>query len=547
MVNLGRRISSNTMRLNYIFSYLFFWQLKSELRIKLSICKKILLKTKINDFQDKFSYLRFYIPSKKTAKGIVLLDEFLVPQWVLVNSVVAQFVAQKNNSSIATFGFNPRSNFSEGLFRSFSANQHFTIVIKTRKLIRIVSDLIRILNLVRDKSELKSLEIRNVRVGIDIYESILRAGVPTVLIGSPRYFRAVVQGVVALNFYEWLIERKRVSTVLLSHDAYIGIGLLGKVAHKYDIPVYHANPYEIIRTKKSFEIYERFTSYPHYFNSVDIESREALTKIAQEDLARRLSGEIGVGLTHQTMSAFQQSGDYVFDSPESRKALIATHCFFDNPHGYAEMIFADFWEWLDFLGESTRGSNLEWYLKPHRDYLPGTLENLQQFASRFPHLRILPADTSFHYLKHNNFEVALTCYGSIGHELPLLGIAVVNCAYNPHIAYNFNVHCGSKEEIIHTLELLESSRPEINIDGLEEFYVVHNFLMRQDNFFFPSMTSYLEYVGDPLDFERCNKFVCESWEVIAARFKLILEEYLSQEQPNSTVYFLSKEKILHVD
>lgn len=524
-------------RISYVFSYLLFWQFKSFFQMFFSKVHQAFTPLTTRDSDSGFEFLRIKSSTKiKQKKRIVLLDEFLVPQWVLVNSVFAQVLAEESESSIATFGFNSRSNFSESLFKSFSANQHFRIAVKKSTLVRILLDTYNLLRRVKSNADLIAFKIRNVRVGLDIYESILRAGTPTVQIGSPRYLRTVIQGLVAFNFFEWVAKSNELRAVLLSHDAYIGIGLLGKVAHQHQVPVYHANPFEIIRTSHDFEIYERFREYPKYFKSLNNYAKEMMLIKAQTDLKRRLIGEVGIGLSHQTLSAFDETDGYIFNSFESRKALIATHCFYDNPHGYSEMIFTDFWDWLVFLGESTQNSTLEWYVKPHRDYLPGTLEILDKLSNKFPHLKILPADTSFHHLRRNNFEVAFTCYGSIGHELPNLGIAVVNCAYNPHIAYNFNTHCESREEILQVLEKLEESRLEINLDGIHEFYAVHNYLMRPDDFFFHSMDEYQAYVKNPLSFELCYEFILPRWKNIVNRFTPIVEDYLSQPEKNSTVY-----------
>ena len=530
----------------YTAAYLIFLQVETYHKIYLGKVHYVFKNLNKSGTRDSFKFLQISKP-KKFPRGnkFVLMDEFLVPQWILVNSILAQVISEKTNSSIATFGFNPRGPFSHSIFNSFSANKHFTIQLKVTKIPQILLDVFHLLRTVEENNHLKTLEIRKIKVGLDIYETILRTGTPTVKIGSPRFLRSAAQGLIALNFYEWLIEAKGLSAVLLSHDAYIGIGLLGKVAHQHDVPVYHANPYEIIRTSGDFEIYKRFLNYPRYFDHLEQEIQEKLLANAENDLNLRLSGEVGIGLPHQTLSAFSGEGEYKFASKESRKALIATHCFFDNPHGYDEMIFDDFWEWLLFLAENTKNSSLEWFLKPHRDYLPGTLETLKRLVDEFPHLKILPAQTSFQYLKNNNFEVSLTCYGSIGHELPILGIAVVNSAYNPHIAYNFNTHCASREEILQVLNYLEKSKLEIEIDGIYQFYAVHNYLMRPDDFFFPSMSKYQAYVKDPLDFELCHEFIEPIWPGVVERFKRVIKDYLAQAEPNSTVYFLSVGKVPH--
>ena len=103
------------------------------------------------------------------------------------------------------------------------------------------------------------------------------------------------------------------------------------------------------------------------------------------------------------------------------------------------MLFLDFYEWLCFLGEISKKTDYDYYIKPHKDYLPGTIESLNEIITKFPNLTLISPTVSFHQLIREGISFALTCYGSIGHELPLLGVQVINAGYNPHNAYNFNL------------------------------------------------------------------------------------------------------------
>jgi hypothetical protein len=95
------------------------------------------------------------------------------------------------------------------------------------------------------------------------------------------------------------------------------------------------------------------------------------------------------------------------------------------------------------------------------------------------------------------------------------------------------------------LNELEESRIEIDPEGIYQFYAVHNYLMRPDDFFFPSMQKYQDDVKDPLNFDLCNKFIKSNWKKTADRFKVVIDEYLAQPELNSTVYFLTSGKIPH--
>ena len=63
----------------------------------------------------------------------------------------------------------------------------------------------------------------------------------------------------------------------------------------------------------------------------------------------------------------------------TKKILIATHCFFDSPHSYGNNLFPDFHDWLDFLGNMTEETDYDWYIKTHPDYVQGTMEIIESF------------------------------------------------------------------------------------------------------------------------------------------------------------------------
>lgn len=472
--------------------------------------------------------------------NLILLDVFPIPQWLMVNSVLANELASMHSSRIASFGMQARTIQEDMLYSSFGARSHFIVGMNSNILIATFRDCFFALKKISSPNDLFNYSLRGVRVGEDIYESILRGGNPTVRLSSFRFYTNLYLGFLALNYYEQILNRNEVRAILLSHDSYIGIGLLGRLGHIRGIEVFHANPYEIIRVSRPHQIYERFIEYPSYFAMLDQAEKSALLMNAKAELNSRLNGAVGVGMPHQEKSAYSNSTTNFFENRKSRKAVIASHCFFDNPHGYGRMIFNDFFEWLNFLGENTIGSNLEWFIKCHPDYLPGTLEILEGIVTKYPHITLLPPEISFHELKNSGVEAVLTCYGSVGHELPGIGIPVINCGYNPHIAYSFNHHCATRQEIIDLLCQLEMS-PIINqTSGLEEFYVVNNFLMRPDDFFFPSMKQYLSISSTCGERYDVVDFIAPIWSAIIARFTLRVADFLKSAEINSSVHFLRK-------
>ena len=115
---------------------------------------------------------------------------------------------------------------------------------------------------------------------------------------------------------------------------------------------------------------------------------------------------------------------------------------------------------------------------------------MQGIIREFPRIRMLPPETSFHQLVDEGVTVALTIFGTVGHELPALGVQVINAGYNPRAAYDFNRHPASVEEYESLLLNLEKLDKTTNMDDLYEFYYVHHYYARADDLFLPSFNRF---------------------------------------------------------
>jgi len=141
----------------------------------------------------------------------------------------------------------------------------------------------------------------------------------------------------------------------------------------------------------------------------------------------------------------------------------------------------DFYEWLCYLGKISEKTDYDWYLKIHPDPWPGTLETIQGILAEFPRITLIPHETSHHQLVKEGIDFVLTAYGSVGHELPALGVQVINAGYNPHVAYDFNWHPKSLEEYEYYLLNLDKLHKEINLEELYEFYYMHHYYVLADD------------------------------------------------------------------
>jgi capsule polysaccharide export protein KpsC/LpsZ len=205
---------------------------------------------------------------------------------------------------------------------------------------------------------------------------------------------------------------------------------------------------------------------------------------------------VGVDMAYSTKSAYGASRHQrLIQASPRKKILIATHCFFDSPHSYGNNLFPDFYEWLEFLGQISECTDYDWYIKTHPDYLPGTREVIDGFLARFPKFTLLPADASHHQIIAEGIDFALTVYGTIAFEYAALGIPVINASlYNPHIAYDFNLHAKDVEDYRQLLMKLDQLTFSIDKQQVYEYYFMRH-IFNTENLFFDSYSATVAELG----------------------------------------------------
>jgi capsule polysaccharide export protein KpsC/LpsZ len=238
-------------------------------------------------------------------------------------------------------------------------------------------------------------------------------------------------------------------------------------------------------SKKNLFAYNDFNYFPKVFSNLPSEVREAGVALAKSRIKRRFAGEVGVDMAYSTKSAYGPARhNRLLRESSRKKILIATHCFFDSPHGYGKNIFPDFFEWLKFLGDMSLVTDYDWYIKTHPDFLTGTKEIIDGFLARYSKFNLLPSDASHLQIINEGIDLALTANGTIAFEYAALGVLVINASMNnPHIAYNFNLHARDVEHYRELLENLEGIK--FNIDKAEvlEYYFMRNIFNTQNLFF----------------------------------------------------------------
>ena len=470
------------------------------------------------------------MPTKTIQRNskIILLDYFPIPHWIAINSMAARVIKERTGSEIYAFGFLKPFKTTEDLYNAFGISNHLQIkltIFEKKELWRIYRET---LDSIVSPGDVFNIENGGLKIGIPIYETILRSGRITVELDDIETYKQIYRGLVQYVYFRKLFSLRKIEAILVSHDCYIGPGLLDLMAHHYKVPSININPLEINLPFRPHQLYKRFERYPEYFAALSLEERESGLQRARQDLDLRLSGEIGIKMNYQEQSAFELNAvSRQLGESENLKVLIATHDFYDNPQAYGGMLFYDFYFWLEFLKTVASETTYDWYLKCHKDASLAQKKEVEAFSRKNKRFKMVDSSVSFHQLADEGLDYVLTCYGSVGHELPLLGINVLNSSYNPHIAYDFNFHAASISEYKRMLmDLPRTKMNKIPTSEIYEFFFIHHYLMWPDNFIFPS---YLDYVnGNGLSLSRDNEidYIFRNYEFIEKNVKDKLQDAL---------------------
>ena len=156
----------------------------------------------------------------------------------------------KYSASIASYDLLPRELPLDYIYKSFGAETHFRVNLTNEQSIRRNKIYFYIIESIKTPDQLFNLCIDEVKIGIDIYETILRTGIPTVNIDSYRSRYCIYHALRYFIFFHDLMQTGRIKAVAVSHDCYVTKGLIAKIALRLNVPVFYANPYGIQRSFK---------------------------------------------------------------------------------------------------------------------------------------------------------------------------------------------------------------------------------------------------------------------------------------------------------
>ena len=433
------------------------------------------------------------------AKSVILFDYYPLVETELVRGYLWNVLAEKHNARIVSYATDRKiySKIWHKIYESMNVSEHILVSPSSKQKKKRDEIYNNIIGKITTKQELFDLHIHGVWIGIDIYEEyLMRCSMHTVTLEDARIKDIIKDAIDILLFFEDYFQKNNVKVIDSSH---IGVrlksNLVPKIAGKlFNIPFYTSHSRSVIHYPKPHLYYEEeeriFSSYHNLFLKQSAVERAQGVLWAKNSLSKRLSGGIGVDGFYATKTSFGKvdSSIVVTKNSNKLKIVICPHEFYDSPNCSGGLLFLDFYEWLLYLAHISTKTDFDWYIKTHPDVSKTSEIVIKDFVEKNQQFTLIPSKTSFHQLKNEGVSHVLTCFGSVGHECPLIGMTVINAGNNVHMAYDFNHHPKTLDEYEKILLNLGGSNEEININDIYEFYYVQHKIVGRlsDDWFFDS-------------------------------------------------------------
>ena len=300
---------------------------------------------------------------------------------------------------------------------------------------------------IKSKKNILNFKINKILLGDLIYDTYLKNNnVSTVDLNDVKFWEFLLDCIKLYNYWSEYFKNNSIKSLIIVHPTYI-YGIPMRIATSRKIPVYRATFNQITYiSKNNHHMGKDFINLPKTFEFFEELKKKKFLSLAKKKLETILDYKKTIKLKKKS---------------HKTSIMIAMHNFYDSPHVFGNMLFPDFFEWLNYLVKLSVKTDYEWYFKPHPDNNKKDIKIVSKILSKNKHMKILSTKDGYATVLKKGINFILTCYGTVGYEYSYLGCTVINaCKENPNSAYQFNLNPKTISE--YEKILLNISKYEIN-------------------------------------------------------------------------------------
>jgi len=368
------------------------------------------------------------------------------------------------------------------IYKSFGTKKIFRPVISSAQNRKAKIKFYQIKKEINTKNDVLNIAIDQIRIGDLIYDTYLKTLMkPTLDINDKKFDDILLDFCKLFYFWQDYFENNNIKAIVGVHTSY-SFGLPLRIGLYKNVETFAINMRKINRLSKNMKfVAGEFFNFPEMFKKISVDKKKKGIEDAKIKLKKRFNGTAGVevDLISSEISSFHNNfHESKIIQNNKIKILISPHDFFDAVHSKGDILFSDFYEWINFLGKMSEVTDYDWYIKNRPDYSgkfkkyqPFTNYTIDEFLKKFKKIKRLPNDYSHNQIIKENINFVFTCYGTVGTEYALFNIPVVNASINnPHHRYNFNFNPQTINELKEIILKLPRLSLEINKNEIYEHY-----------------------------------------------------------------------------
>ncbi|MHA8095466.1 hypothetical protein ACMH5Q_11280 [Aquirufa lenticrescens] len=332
-----------------------------------------------------------------------------------------------------------------------------------------------------NKWDVLEYKYANIVCGDLIYDTYLRFFSSATIKIDSKLYSLVDYSNKLIKYWDNVFGKKSFDLLLLPYGSYLQWGIPSRVAIKNNINVYYfGNSNYLIQNATNYYPFhsKNYNLYRENWNL--LKSKKVKLNQAKSRFDNRFKGEIS-DISYMKKSSYSNGLKFNKCRTNNKFAVIFLHCFFDSPHIYGSGLFPDFFEWLDFLLENAScNKNVDFYIKPHPNGLPGNDSIVQEFIKkykRFTNLIFIDKNIDNYSIIVQKPKAVFSFYGTIAAEFAYFNIPVILSGDSPFSTYKFVIKPNSQEKLIEYIQNIDKlDLPvdfEFNKEEILQFYYMN--------------------------------------------------------------------------
>jgi hypothetical protein len=433
------------------------------------------------------SYLSNYLAQKYKSKIVGFHNFSLMVtklKYSLIKSIkwdVGKFIKYKNF----------------GIYNSFGVQKFIRPILSSSQNIRAEKIYLKSLRKIKSKKDIYLLKFNKIPLGDLIYDNYLKTYfVPTVDFNSNRFRTFFLDFIKLIIYWNDYFKKNNVKAVIGVHAQY-SYGIIHRTAVFKNIKTILHHEGRVYRlTKKNYFQLNEFRFFKKEFKKLPKKIKLRALKKGQQLIDNRLGGALGIKSGDTTISKSSFDDNYkkkvLIKKNNKLNILITTQDFFDSINVYGKFFFNDYYEWLEFLGEMSKKTKFNWYIKDHPNYAgkfkryqPFTAKVTDNLCKKYPNFTRISSNISHKQIISEGIDYTLTVYGSVQFEYPYFNVPVLTASRaTPSIDYDFCIHSKNFKDYKNKILNLKKVKKKIDIKSMQEFYFM-NFAFNNRNNVYP--------------------------------------------------------------